>query len=117
MKFYVSFGLRYAREPHPLFWKVPDLPDRLWEVEAPDEERMREMCRELIDNRYAFLYTENTVDFWWFPAGTFTYDIDTGKIELGEDRAEAVVDAMIEQLPGLADAIEKEQGSAPEVST
>lgn len=66
-KFVVTFGMRYADEPHP----AGDFIDPLgWiEVEADDEWKSRLAVLEAIGREWAFIYSPEELVPGLFPAG------------------------------------------------
>ena len=78
MRFYVSFGVQYSYEEHPLPIAHPN---GLVAIEAPSEDRAREMTYLLFAQRWSNLYEEGHVSaFDWamyWPAGVLaTYRHD-----------------------------------------
>lgn len=69
--YYVTFGQRYAREPHPTFPGAH--PDGYVVIEAADEEAARATAYTVFDNRYAFIYPEP-------PAGEFAPRGEIGRV-------------------------------------
>jgi hypothetical protein len=69
----VTFGFRYAREPHPIFDKAH--PDGWVTIIAPNEEKARKAAFNLLGNVWAFLYgpeeLQDTASSWaeLFPLG------------------------------------------------
>lgn len=61
-RFYVSFGVGYRHEPHPVLGDRPDLPDALWWIEERDEMAARRWLIENIGREFAFVYTEDEID-------------------------------------------------------
>jgi len=51
----ISFGQTYFTKPHPVLWKVPDLPSLLWLVRAPDEPAARHEVVRRLGQHWAFL--------------------------------------------------------------
>lgn len=76
MKFYVTFGQKYFREPHPVFWGVQELPNRLWRVEAEDLEDAIAQVQSRIGKDYSSVYTAEKVD----PTGTTACSRSTGTL-------------------------------------
>jgi hypothetical protein len=58
MKFKITFGQKYRREPHPTLGYWPELVDGWLTVEAEDEMAARDQIASLIGPAYAFLYEE-----------------------------------------------------------
>lgn len=56
--FYLTFGVQYRSEPHPV-WTGAD-PDGWVLIEAPDEERARKLAAAYFETYWAFLYDEAT---------------------------------------------------------
>lgn len=55
-RFYATFGVQYAHDPHPVLPPEFCNPDGVMEVIAPDMERARALVSAATDNAYAFLY-------------------------------------------------------------
>jgi hypothetical protein len=64
--FYVTFGVRYAHEPHP-YWKGAH-PDGWLTVQAPDEEAARLLVRTFIGLKWSMMYDSLN----WRPEGSFS---------------------------------------------
>jgi hypothetical protein len=63
----VTFGCKYAREPHPSF---PDAhPDGWVTIVAPDEMAARRVAHERLSGQYAFIYAPEEWEPEWFPRG------------------------------------------------
>lgn len=76
-KFYVTFGVNYAREPHPVLGFHPAMPDGYWELEADTEWAARMRVNEAIGNAYSSVYTEAEIApdrRRWFPLGALPVD-------------------------------------------
>lgn len=56
-KHYLTFGVQYLREPHPLGASIN--PNGYVEVYAPDELAARKQVVELIGSAWSMLYTED----------------------------------------------------------
>ena len=67
MKFYVTFGTKYADEPHPHFPSIN--PDGWVEVEAENESVARQIIYDLLGDKWAFIYSEDSIEKIFFPAG------------------------------------------------
>jgi len=69
VKFYVTFGQRYAQEPHPHIDGVH--PDGVLELEAKDWEDARERVFSLTNAAHSFIYDESDMQHFWghFPMG------------------------------------------------
>lgn len=65
--FYVTFGVRYATEEHPLFPEAH--PDGYVVIEAADAHKAREIVTTRLDDRYAFLYPADDWDPSYYPRG------------------------------------------------
>ena len=101
-KFYLSFGTQYTREPHPALWNVPNLPERLLEVEFEDELSLRKWAQTgPLQNKYAFIYAEEDRQQFprWFPLGTFTYDFQQGRMVGDELSPQVMPLVMLEWSP------------------
>lgn len=65
-EFYVTFGIKYAREPHPTFAAAH--PDGWVTIEAPDEIAARTVAFERLGIYFAFIYYD-APDGCLFPRG------------------------------------------------
>jgi hypothetical protein len=76
VKYYVSFGQRYAREPHPA---IPSIhPDGLLEIEADNYDDARGKAFVAIGIAWSYLYSQPSI--WYFPRGV-THRLIDGRIE------------------------------------
>lgn len=67
MRFYLTFGVQYAVEPHPTLPRVD--PDGYIIVHAPDEITAREMVIQRCGRAWSMLYPEDDWQPSFFPAG------------------------------------------------
>jgi hypothetical protein len=67
MKFYVSFGMKYKHEKHPILGEIN--PDGVYVVKASNRFKAREKVFKAIDDKWSFLYSEEEIDWVYFPAG------------------------------------------------
>jgi hypothetical protein len=65
--FYVTFGIQYADEPHPLWPKAH--PDGYLTIIAKDEEMARRLTAALLATRWAFMYSHEEFDRTKFSRG------------------------------------------------
>lgn len=75
-RFYATFGVKYAREPHPTLPPEHCNPDGVMEVIAPDMDIARAMVSAATNNAYCFLHPwpengspEIAKMEYYFPAG------------------------------------------------
>ena len=66
--FYVTFGQKYAREPHPVLGMLPCLPNHYLVVEGTDE-TIREIVTLTLGTAWSSIYSVFTFDPGYFPAG------------------------------------------------
>ena len=59
--FLVTFGGIYGYEKHPILGFKPELPERVYWLEAEDELEARQWLTEHLNNNYAFIYEDNEV--------------------------------------------------------
>ena len=93
MKLYVTFGQKYFREPHPVFWGVQELPNRLWRVEAENLEDAIAQVQSRIGKDYSSVYTAEGVGPHWYN-GVFSVNWDT-------DPPTVVMNFIEEEFPQL----------------
>jgi hypothetical protein len=74
--FYVTFGVRYREEPHPIWPKAH--PDGYLTVIAKNEEMARRFTAALLANQWAFIYTEDNFNTARWTRG------ELGRIEFSE---------------------------------
>ena len=67
MKYFVTFGQRYRRTPHPFFYGAH--PDGWVEVDAPDMPTARAEVDRALGPFWAELYSSATFERELFPAG------------------------------------------------
>lgn len=67
MKYFVTFGQRYAREPHPTFPAAH--PDGWLEIEAPNYAAANQAAHDFLGSHFALLYEERNFDPSFFPRG------------------------------------------------
>ena len=60
--FLVTFGVQYGIEEHPILGFMPELPKRVFWLEAEDELEARRWLTEHLDNHYAFIYDDDEAD-------------------------------------------------------
>jgi len=69
--FYVTFGVQYPREPHPLYERATGAG---WvRIEAASWERARDVAFGLFGPHWSFLYTELEFDPSWHEAGQLAW--------------------------------------------
>lgn len=76
--FYLTFGMQYSHEVHP-HWAGAH-PSGWLEIQAPDEDAARQLVREYIGNRYAFIYDEARFQRKWHPMGRLATITTTGEV-------------------------------------
>lgn len=64
---YVTFGMKYAREPHPTYPKAH--PDGWLRITAPTVEDAFNLIARRIGTAYAFYYTSANFEPHWHPMG------------------------------------------------
>ncbi len=70
--FYLTFGQKYAREPHPNWVNSAKQfihPDGWWEVYAPDKEKARDAAFDCLGQYWAGLYLEKEFSPEHYPMG------------------------------------------------
>lgn len=66
--FYVSFGTKYATEPHPVLGMLPCLPDHYLVVQGTDDS-IRETVYAMLGTAWSDIYSVFTFEPGWFSAG------------------------------------------------
>jgi len=74
--FYVTFGQKYAREPHPTLAAAH--PDGWVEVEADSEMAARRLALDHLDDRWAFMHAEREFTRQLYPRGCIARIDQTG---------------------------------------
>jgi hypothetical protein len=67
VRMYITFGVQYAREPHPSFPAAH--PSGYFVIEAPTQVACRELAVLLFNRHWAFDYTEAEFDPSYHPMG------------------------------------------------
>ena len=69
MKFYVTFGVQYAREPHPV--NAGFHPDGVLEIGAKDIETARSLAFSLLGRKWSMIHREDEMEDSWhfYPRG------------------------------------------------
>jgi len=67
--YYISFGTKYAFEPHPLEWVHPD---GYLRIDAPSYEIARSYAMQLTDDKFAFMYDKRPESIY-FPLGEIAH--------------------------------------------
>lgn len=78
-EFFITFGVKYAREPHPYFHKAN--PNGYVVVEAPSEDIARRIARAKTANMYAFIYPRDNFDSSYHPKGEIERWVWTKNLE------------------------------------
>ena len=67
--FYLTFGDKYAREPHPVLGARPDLPNGWLTVTAPTMGEARAKVADLIGDAWCDVYDPDDMRTDYYPAG------------------------------------------------
>jgi hypothetical protein len=67
MTFFVTFGQRYHREPHPTFPQAH--PDGWVEIIAPNYATAWQITQDHLGNHFAFIYEEEQLEKPFYPLG------------------------------------------------
>lgn len=99
-RFYVTFGQKYRRQPHPVLGDRPELPDGYLTVEADSYLAARQQAVELLDIYFSSIYQLDDSADALYPAG------DLGTLQQAVEWAKALPHLLVVDTGQPVDANE-----------